>query len=176
LTRRIQLILNSRRFFVAALLVLALGTLFAGLQAASAQTTSSIASLRIQAANIVVNAGFNAVFAAEKTGANVTSLLAQLNNAALLLSQAEIANRTGDYDTAVARADSVLLVAQPVTSAAQVAQRAAETSTQDAFWITIVFTAIDAVVFVAILFLGWRWLKARYMKNVLESKPEVPGQ
>jgi len=176
LTRRIQLIVNHKRFFVAALLVLALGAWFAGLQVAFAQTTPATANLRLQAANSVVDAGFKAVFAAEKAGANVTSLLAQLNNAATLLAQAEIANRTGDYNTSIARADSVLLVAQPVASSAQTLQSAATVASQDAFWLSIEFTVIDAVVFLAILFVGWRWVKARYMKHVLESKPEVPAQ
>lgn len=176
MTRRTQLIVNHKGFFVAALLVLALVAWCAGLQVASAQTTSASANLKLQEANNVVNAGFNALFAAEKAGANITSLLSQLNNAALLLGQAEIANRTGDYATAAARADSVVLAAQPVASQAELVQSQAETASQDALWLNIAFTFVDALIFLVILFVGYRWLKARYIKNILESKPQVTGQ
>lgn len=123
----------------------------------------------------MVNAGFNAVFAAEKAGANITSLLDVLNNASLLLAQAEMANRTGDYKTTVAQADNVILMAQPVATQAQIWQSAADTSSRNAFWSTVAFTIVTAVVFVIVLIEGWIWLKRRYMKNVLEAKPEVPS-
>jgi hypothetical protein len=55
------------------------------------QTTS-----KLQVANAAVNQAFNAVLDAEKAGANVTGLLAQLNVAAGILAQAENSYRTGN--------------------------------------------------------------------------------
>lgn len=174
MTWRTQLIVNHNRFFVATLLILTLCACFAGLQVASAQGNPATAKLKLEAANNAVEGAFQKVSAAEAAGANVANLITQLNSAAGLLAQAENSNQTGDYDTAAAKADAVLPIAQQVTVSAQSAQQAA--SSQNSFLLLIVFTVIVEVVFVAVLFMVWRWLKARHMKDILEAKPEVPGQ
>ena len=131
---------------------------------------------KLQAANTAVEQAFNAVLDAEKAGANVTGLLAQLNVAAGILAQAENSYRTGDSNTAAAQADSVRPIAQEVTTAAQDAKQTALVSGQNAFWSTIAFTVIGAFVFVLALFLVWRWFKRRYIKSLSEAKPEVNSQ
>ena len=128
---------------------------------------------KLQAANNAVEQAFNAVLDAEKAGANVTGLLAQLNDAAGILAQAENSYRTGDSNTAAAQADSVLPIAQEVTTSAQNAKQTALVSGQNAFWFTIEFTEIGAFVFVLALFLVWRWFKRSYIKSLSEAKPEV---
>ena len=110
---------------------------------------------------------------AEKAGANVTGLLAQLNTAAGVLAQAENSFRTGDFNTAATQADSVLPIAQEVTNSAQDAKQTAVVSGQNAFWFTIAFTEIGASVFVLVLFLVWRRFKRGYKKKLLGLKPEV---
>ena len=135
------------------------------------QTTSKIA-----AANTAIDGAFNAVLDAEKAGANVTSLLTQLNVAESDLAQAENAYRTGDSNTAAAQADSVLPIAQEVTTAAQNAKQTALVSGQNAFWSTIAFTVIGVFVFVLVLFLVWRWFKRSYIKSLSEAKPEMNSQ
>src|SRR5450759_393407 len=106
------------------------------------QTTS-----KLQAANTAVNQAFNAVLDAEKAGANVTGLLAQLNAAGGILAQAENSYRSGDLNAAAAKADSALPIAQEITVAAQSAKQTALVSGQNTFWSTIVLTVIGAVVF-----------------------------
>jgi hypothetical protein len=128
---------------------------------------------KLQAANNAVEQAFNAVLDAEKAGANVTGLLAQLNDAAGILAQAENSYRTGDSNTAAVQADSVLPITQEVTTAAQEAKQTALVSGQNAFWFTIEFTVIGAFVFVLALFLVWRRFKRAYMKKLLALKPEV---
>ena len=131
---------------------------------------------KLQAANTAVEQAFNAVLEAEKAGANVTALLAQLNDAAGILAQAENSYRTGDSNTAAAQADSVLPIAQEVTTSAQDAKQTALVSSQNAFWSTIAFTVIGAFVFVLVLFLVWRWFKRSYINSLSEAKPEVNSQ
>jgi len=130
-------------------------------------------ALKLQAATNDVNSAFNAVLAAEKAGANVTSLLVQLNAAASDLAQAENSYQAGESNTAGAQADSVLPIAQQVTVSAQHAEQTALVSGQNAFWSTIAFTVIGSFVFVLVLFLVWRWFKGGYMEKLLGSKPEV---
>jgi hypothetical protein len=153
---------------------LAFGSYLCCWHCASAQTDQ--AASKLQVVNTAVNQAFNAVLDAEKAGGNVTSLLSQLNVAENDLAQAENSYRTGDFKTAVARADSVLLIAQQVTASAQDAKQTARVSGENAFWSTITFTVIGVFVFVLILFLVWRRTKRGYIKRLLEEKPEVNSQ
>lgn len=128
---------------------------------------------KLQAANTALEQAFNAVLGAENAGANVTGLLAQLNVAAGDLVQAENSYRAGDSNAAATKAESVLPIAQEVTVSAQDATQTASVSGKNAFWRIIVFTVIGAIVFVLVLFLVWRRLKQRYLKSLLDAKPEV---
>jgi hypothetical protein len=128
---------------------------------------------KLQSANTAVERAFNIVLDAEKAGANVADLLAQLNVVAGVLAQAENSYRAGDFNKAAIQADSVLTIAQEVTTSAQVAKQTALVSSQNGFWLTIAFTVIGAFVFVLVLFLVWRRFKRGYMKKLLGLKPEV---
>jgi hypothetical protein len=133
-------------------------------------------SSNLQAANTAIDGAFNAVLDAEKAGANVTGLLAQLNVAEGDLAQAENSYRTGDSSTAAAQAASVLPIAQEVTTAAQDAKQTALVSGPNTFWLPIAFTEIGAIVFVLALFLVWRRFKRIYISKLHEAKPEVNSQ
>jgi hypothetical protein len=150
---------------------LALGSCLYNEYYAFAQSTT-----KLQAANSAVERSLNAVLDAEKAGANITSLLNQLNGATDFLSQAENAYRIGDYPTAVNDADAVLPIAQQVTTAAQIAKETASTSARTAFWDKILITEIAAIIFVLALLLVWRWVQRRYIKSLSDAKPEVISQ
>jgi len=128
---------------------------------------------KLQAASTAVEQAFDAVSEAEKAGANVTGLLAQLNVAAGALALAENSYRTGDSATAAAQANSVIPFAQEVTTSAKEAKQAALVSGQNAFWFTIAFSEIGAFAFVLVLFLIWRRIKRGYVKKFDSLKPEV---
>ena len=130
----------------------------------------------MQAANTAVGQAFNVVLDAEKAGANVTGLLAQLNVAEGDLAEAENSYRTGDSNTAAAQADNALPIAQEVTTAAQNAKQTAIVNGQNAFWQMIALTAIGAAMFLLVLFLVWRRFKRRYIESLSGSKPVVSGQ
>ena len=127
----------------------------------------------IQAANTSVDQAFNAVLAAEKAGANVTSLLNQLNGAAGLLAQAENAYSISDNDTAIKDANAVLPIAQQVTVQARAAEQNASISTRNALWTTIAVVVVAVVVFVVVLFLVWRLFKRSHVEGLRHAKPEV---
>ena len=163
---------NSCKLSITVLIVfLTLGAYLYSMPYAVGQTGD--AEAKLQAANNTVTYAFNAVLDAERAGANVTDLLVQLNNAAGILAQAENSYRTGDSNTAAAQADSVLPIAQEVTTSAQDAKQTALVSGQNAFWSTIAFTVIGAFVFVLALLLVWRRFKRAYIKKLLAMKPEV---
>lgn len=136
-----------------------------------AQTDQS--QSKLQSANNAFEQAFNAVLNAEKAGANVTGMVAQLNVAANILAQAENSYRTGDLTAVSAQADSVISIAQQVTISAQNDKQTALAAGQNNFWFIIAFTEIGAGVFVLALILIWRRLKRRYIKSLYERKPEV---
>jgi CHASE3 domain sensor protein len=136
---------------------------------AQADQTSS----KLQTANTAVGQAFNAVLDAEKAGANVTDLLAQLNTAQGRLAQAKNSDRTGNTNTAATQADSALTIAQQVTNEAQDAKQNAIVSNQNTYYSLMTLTVIGAIVFVLALFLVWRRFKRSYIKNLSDAKPEV---
>ena len=160
-----------KQSIVALLIILAFSLCFLGVQQATAQTDQTISKL--QAANQAVNQAFNAVLDAEKAGANVTGLMAQINSAQDILAKAENSYRTGDTNNSVAQADSVLPIAQQVTLDAQNAKQNAIISTQNAFWSTIALTIVGIIVLVLVLFLIWRRFKRNYVERLSEAKPEL---
>ncbi len=115
---------------------------------------------------------FTAVLNAEKAGANVTSLLNQLNEATGLLTQAENAYTTGNTNAAVNDASAVLPITQHVAAEAQTAKQTASSVTQTNFTLTISTSIVAVAVLVLALFLVWRRLKRNYIGRLHETKLE----
>lgn len=131
---------------------------------------------KVAEAEIAVGQAFSAVLDAEQAGANVTGLLARLNDAAALLAQAEMALRTGDANAAVDNATGALSIASEVKAEAVYAKASALVADDNALQSTITFSVVGAVTFVLALLLVWHRLRHRYVKNLLHSKPEVTSR
>ena len=162
---------NIKQSIVALLIILAFSVGLVSVPQAIAQTDQ--ASLKLQAANDSVNRAFNAVLDAEKAGANVTDLLVQINTAQGILAQAENSYRTGNIKKAATQSDSVLPIAQQITTTAKNAKQDAIISIQNNFYWTIAFTVVSMLIFLEVLILFWLWFKRRYIKNLSEAKPEL---
>jgi hypothetical protein len=156
------------------LCMLMLSLCFLSAQQATAQIDPTVSKL--QAADNALNIAFNEILDAEKAGANVTELLSQFNCAAEILAQAGMDYRKGNFSDLESRVDSVLPIAQQITVSAQSLKQAAPASSQNSFWSLIAFTVVGIVVFLAVLYMSWRWTKQRYVKGLLNRKPEVVNQ
>jgi CHASE3 domain sensor protein len=165
--------ISPKLFCLTLLCLLMLSLYFISVKETTAQTEQATS---LQAANDAVNQAFNAVLDAEKSGANVTDLLTQINNAQNILAQSENHYRIGDTNAATAEADSVLPITQQVINSAKDAEQNAIVSSQNAFWITIALTLVGIFLFVLVLFLIWRLVKQHYIKGLSEAKPEVVNQ
>lgn len=119
------------------------------------QATSS--SL-VQAENAVGQA-FTAVLGAESAGANVKVLLIRLNEATTFLAQAEVANRTGDVNTATDYANMTISISSEVNAAAATAKETTLISSRNAFFFELAFS----VVFVLVLVLVWRRFRRQHI-------------
>jgi hypothetical protein len=129
------------------------------------------ASSTISEADQVVKQAYMTVLDAESAGANVTGLLARLNDAAVLLVQAEMAYRNADTNTAADKANNALSIAAGVQTSAVDARDTALVSGQNALWSTVAFSSIGAAALVLALSLVWRFLKQSYIKSVFKAKP-----
>lgn len=134
---------------------------------------ASSESTSIQAANSSIDQAFANTLAAEKAGGNVTQLLAKLNNAGALLSGADSAYLSGNLANVTSNADKARLMADQVNSAALSLLNASVGSSQNSFWLTLVFSVDGAFVFVFVLLLVWRRFKRDYKKKLLGLKPKV---
>jgi hypothetical protein len=165
------MIVSCKPLSIKFLAVLVLSLCFLCVYPAAAQTDQT--AIELQSANIAVGKAFNAVLDAEKSGANVTDLIAQINTAQGILAQAENSYRTGDSTTTANQADSVLPLAQQITTAAQSAKQTALTSKQNSFYSTLALAVIGPIVFILVLLFVWRKFKGKYIENLSETKPEV---
>ncbi|MCW4024994.1 MAG: hypothetical protein NWF01_08170 [Candidatus Bathyarchaeota archaeon] len=138
----------------------------------SAQNDSAA---KLQAANDATEQAFTAVLSAEKAGANVTELIAKLNNAITFLAHAENANRFGDVNSVISNADSAISISQQVTAQAKTAEESVTSQSMNAFWLSVGSVMGGSVLFILGLFLVWRLFERRYLRSLLDTQPEVTG-
>jgi C4-dicarboxylate transporter len=109
-------IARSKLASITLLTILKLSVCLISIYPANAQTDQTASKL--QAAYTAVNKAFSSVLDAEKAGSNVSDLLSQLSYADSVLAGAENSYRGGDLAKTAIQADSLLPMAQQVTSAA----------------------------------------------------------
>jgi hypothetical protein len=117
---------------------------------------------------------FVAVSDAERAGANVSGLMGRLTEAGSALTGARVALENGDYGDAVSRAGVCTSLASGVVGDAGVLKGDA-VAVASGWWLTVSLSAVGSAVFVAVLFLVWRWFRRFYEAKLLESRPEVVG-
>jgi hypothetical protein len=152
-------------------LALAVSAFVVGIDSVFAQINTVQSQLQF-ATNEFAQA-FVAVSDAQKAGANVTFLVAQLNSAAGSLSQADMLFARGDFNGTVAAASAASLAAQSIIPQAQSLEAAAQVSSRNAAFNSVIFSVAGVVVFLSVLFLIWSYVKKSYLRNILEAKPEV---
>jgi hypothetical protein len=164
--------MNCCKFLVANLLVIVLlSVTVSGEGSTLAQIDDT--SAKMNSVSSAIDQAFNSVLSAEKTGANVTGLIEQLNAATDLLARAENSYRTGDTSATANYADQAVPIAQQVKAQATGLKNSAVSSKQNNFVFTVVFVVMGSEVFILSLLFVWRLVKKRYVNEMLESKPEV---
>jgi len=131
-----------------------------------AQATISRVESRIDLAYV-------SVLEAEGAGANVSSLLFRLNNASILLSNARMQYRRGNFSEAVKFANQCFSSLDGIENEANELRDSAVIERKQRMLISFVGSAfaIGAVFYAG--FFGWRFFKEKYYRRVLEMKPEV---
>jgi len=163
--------MTNKKILGAGLLTLLALLLFVSIPLSDGQTTAL--TLKIQNANTAIGQAFGAVLSAEQAGVQISGLLDQLNIAAGLLARAENSYRLGDINAATTAVDQVFPITQQVSSLSMSAESNAESATQITLWLSIFVAFVGSFLFVSGLFFIWLLFKKRYIKNILDAKPEV---
>ena len=117
---------------------------------------------------------FNAVLDAEKAGANVTQLLAKLNTAGQLLSEAQNAYANGNNAANVASmVENINQIARQISTDALNLRNESLIESMNRIEFTLIFSVVGGIVFSILLFFVWRRFKRTHVEKVLGMKPEV---
>ncbi|MCX8154184.1 MAG: hypothetical protein N3E52_07105, partial [Candidatus Bathyarchaeota archaeon] len=134
---------------------------------------ANAASVIASAKNQVV-ACYQAAAEAESAGANITALVTILNNASALISRAEYAYSTGDFDAARDFAvQSQSLLSNFVAEANVLKETAVVQRTQD-FWINIVGSAVGALAVLGVGSAVWVILRRREESGAAQVNKAKP--
>ena len=132
-------------------------------QPVMANQTSAAAAIN-SAKNTILSC-YDAAKEAESAGANITLLESTLNNAGLLLSQAELAYSKNEYDTAQSLAVQSQTVLNGFTSKAQSSGLAALQQSNQDFLVNVVGSIIATLVVLTAGLLAWVYLKRKYTRG-----------
>ena len=140
-----------------------------------AATSATDAKLSIDQAKIDLNSAFAAVSRISDAGGSVNALISRLDASGNSLSGAYIAFNSGDYEgAALLASECSRSAAGLIVDAQQLESRALLTEND-----TLLFTAIASGVGLILLILlgvaGWKALKKRFLKQILDLKPELEG-
>jgi hypothetical protein len=127
-------------------------------------STESDASSAIAQAQQRIEVCYSAAADAAKAGANVTSLLSDLDDAGQLLSNASLAFQNGDYDSAYSFAVQCNSTLVGFEANATSLKNAAVQQGRWVFWVDIVGSTVGTFVVICGGVLLWFFLKKRYEK------------
>ena len=136
-------------------------------------TTANQVSQNLFQAEKALEKGFNSILEAEMSGANVTSLIIKLNQAATLIEQAELANKTSNNNIVIHYATRATKISYEVNTEAITAKEMALIFSRTALLNQIIISTIITVIFSYVLFMIWRRFKRKYINSLTCAKPEV---
>lgn len=119
---------------------------------------------------------YKVVFAAEKAGADVTSLTERLTNAGSNLTNAYLFYKAESYDSAIALADNCYEEGEKIKAEAAVLKTTASINAIILFWFQMFGWIGTLVMIIVASLLGWKTFKKRYYRRILEMKPETSQQ
>lgn len=116
---------------------------------------------------------YESVYAAERSGANVTSLINQLNLAGDYFSEAYAQFYLGNYQNAGYFAGLCRDSALDVKKNAEALNNNVNVSEGGDFFATQLGSIVAVISFLILGYVAWRVFKSNYRKNILRMKPEV---
>ena len=134
---------------------------------------SEEANVAMEEAEDDLGSAFVMVAVAQGAGANVNVLLDALNGAGVFLSEARSAFRVGDYESAFSSAVSCSDAVRGVVDEAARLKVDAEVAHNAELLATAAESGFGVGLLLIFAFLGWRFLKGRYYRRILDTKPKA---
>jgi len=122
-----------------------------------------------------LGSAYAVVAEAEGAGADVSVLLNKLGSAGDFLSEAYVAFRAEDYGNASLFAVECSRVVEGVAGDAARLKADAERAHSERSLLTAAGSGVGLVLLLVLGFFGWKFLKRRYFRRVLNMKPQVEG-
>jgi len=164
-------LVRALRILLVSLVLLAFSTL--AVTGVFAVVGEGEAESEIQEALTALSSGYVAVLEAEKSGADVSGLLAELTSGGNFLGEAQVRYRNGDFGGAVYYADLSVETVEGLVDEAGQLKALALAEHEEMSFVTVADSGVAVVVIVLGSVVGWRLLKRRYLSKVLEMRPEV---
>lgn len=149
----------------------AVALLVFALLVSSSLAVAQSASLKIAEAENALRVAAKIVIEAEKVGANVSELVADLNRAADLLADAVTASANGNDGQATSLAENSKSLAENVS--AEASELKSLYSQSNILLSTVAFSGLGILVFLGILAAIWIAFKRAYTRRMLKMRPEV---
>jgi hypothetical protein len=131
------------------------------------------ASGAIDQAERDLGSAYVAVAEAEGAGAGVSTLLSELGSAADFLSEAYVAFRAGDYENARVLAVDCGNAVKGIAGDATLLKTDAERADRENFFFSVAESTVGLILLLVFGVAGWEMLKRRYLRRVLDMKPQV---
>jgi hypothetical protein len=136
-------------------------------------SSEDAAASAISEAEEAVGLAYETVLEAENAGAEVSGLLDKLDEAGMLLAEAQVSFRLGDFDEAFSLANLCSGIGESVEDEAYELRVEAYGSRVMVSWLTMAGSLVGVVVVAFGSFWGWRVFRRRYVRRALRIKPEV---
>jgi len=127
-----------------------------------ASNSEDTATTNIERAENALVSAYQAVLEVEQVGADVSGLLAELNEAGEFLAEARMAYRLGDFDNATSSADMGRDIGERVEVKAYELKDSAWRENIQRMWLTIMGSVLGVIMIASGSFWVWRFLKRRY--------------
>ncbi len=132
----------------------------------------AIDSQSIKSSNDALDSAFTNIMAAQQAGANITTLLAQLNIATNLVAQTENNYKSGNSENDNSTLTIANQIIEQVNKDAIALKASAMTEIDQTFLSNALFSSVGIAVLLVVLILIWQHVKRSYFKNHVEPRSE----
>jgi len=110
---------------------------------------------------------------AEAEGADISNLLNKIKTASVFLSNSHIAFRSGDYDLSIISSLNCMREIEGVFEEATHLKLDSQNENNNNQFSTALFSGVGVVLVVVLGFVGWKIVRNKYFRNILEATPKV---
>lgn len=128
----------------------------------SASNSENTATTSIEKAENALASAYQAILEVEQIGANVSDLLAQLNEAGEFLAEAHIAYKLGNFDDATNFANQSKSIGEKLKNDAYELKESAWRENIQRMWLTIMGSVLGVILIASGSLWTWHFLKRRY--------------